>query len=146
MNYPAETDIRTTAQALQNHAKEKVVQVQEIVQERAAQAQEQAVKAAHQVEDYVRKNPLNALCLAAGLGLAAVVLVRALTPPPPPRNRAVQLLEDIQQRLYELAQPAYERGAGLLDEGAHAVSKTVDGLHLDRTYDKVSRGLRSLFH
>ena len=104
MNYPAETDIRTTAQALQNHAKEKVVQVQEIVQERAAQAQEQAVKAAHQVEDYVRKNPLNALCLAAGLGLAAVVLVRALTPPPPPRNRAVQLLEDIQQRLYELAQ------------------------------------------
>ena len=88
-------------------------------------------------EDYVRRHPGGALLVAAGLGVAAVLIARGLTPAPP-RNRALQLLEDIQHRL-----------AGLADDGAHAVSKGVDNLnalHLDRKLDRFSRRFKSLFH
>lgn len=100
-----------------------------------------------QFEDYVRRHPGGALLAAAGLGLAAMLVARALTPPP--RNRAVRLLEDIQHRLAGFAQPAYDRVASLAEDGAHAVSNGVDrlgALHLDRKFDKFSRGLKSLFH
>lgn len=88
-------------------------------------------------EEYVRQHPGGTLLVAAGLGLAAVLVARVLTPAPP-RNRAVQLLEDIQHRL-----------AGLAEDGAHAVSKGVDNLgalHLDRKFDGFSRGFKRLFH
>lgn len=89
-----------------------------------------------QFEDYVRQHPGTALLVAAGLGLAAVLVTRVLTPAPP-RNRAVQLLEDIQHRL-----------AGLAEDGAQALSKGVDGLgnlHLDHKVDRLSRRLKGLF-
>lgn len=99
-------------------------------------------------EDYVRQHPGSALLVAVGLGLAAVLVTRALTPAPP-RNRAVQMLEDIQQRLAELAHHGLDRVSGIAEDGARAVGKGVDSLgslHLDRKLDKFSRGLRSLFH
>lgn len=94
-------------------------------------------KTAVQLENCVRQNPGSTLLLAAGLGLAGLLIARALTPPPP-RNRALRLLEDIQHQL-----------AGLAADGAHAVGKGVDGLgemHLERSFDKLSRKFKQLFH
>ncbi len=88
-------------------------------------------------ENCVRKNPGSTLLLAAGLGLAAVLVARALTPAPP-RNRAMCLLEDIQQHLAALAQ-----------EGRSAVKHGADSLgemHLDRSIGKLSSRIKNLFH
>ncbi|MDI1311083.1 hypothetical protein [Prosthecobacter sp.] len=90
-----------------------------------------------QFENCVRKNPGGTLLFAAGIGLAAVLIARMLTPAPP-RNRAMCLLEDIQQHLADLAK-----------ESSKAVNKGADnlvGLHLDRTLDKVSRKFKTMFH
>ena len=95
------------------------------------------IKTTAQFENCVRQHPGSTLLFAAGLGIAAVLVARALTPAPP-RNRAMRLLEDIQQHLSTLA-----------ENGAHAVSHGVDNLgelHLDRTFDKLSRRFMKLFH
>ena len=89
------------------------------------------------LENCVRQHPGSTLLLVAGLGIAAVLVARALTPAPP-RNRALRLLEDIQEQLATLA-----------EEGAQAVGKGMDSLgdlQLDRTFDKISRRLKSTFH
>lgn len=90
-----------------------------------------------QAEQYLRQNPGGMLLAAAGLGIAAVLLARALTPAPP-RNRALRLLEDIQERLTSLG-----------EDGAHAVGRSMGSLgdiHLERSFDKLSRRFKSLFH
>lgn len=92
---------------------------------------------AAQLQNCARQHPGGTILLAAGLGIAAVLLARALTPPPP-RNRALHLLEDIQQQL-----------ASLAHQGSHAVGKGVDSLgelHLDRSFDKLGRRFKNLFH
>lgn len=94
-------------------------------------------KRAIQLDEYVRRHPVGALLTAAGFGLAVVLVARALIPARP-RSRAVRLLEDIQHRL-----------ASLADDGAHALNQGVDALdtlHLDRKFDKLSRGFKALFH
>ena len=94
-------------------------------------------KSASQLEKCVRQHPGGTILLAAGLGIAAVIIARVLTPPPP-RNRALHMLEDIQQQL-----------ASLAHDSSHAVSKSVDSLgelHLDRSLGKISRRFKSLFH
>ncbi|MDB6119913.1 MAG: hypothetical protein JWO08_3694 [Verrucomicrobiaceae bacterium] len=130
----------------QEKVQEKFGQAQEMVQEKLGQAQEKCSTVAHQVEDYVREKPLNALCMAAGLGLGLTLLVRALTPPPTPRSRAVALLEDIQERLAELTHPALERGAALLDDGAQAVGNRIGSMHVDRQLSRLGRSIKGLFH
>ncbi len=90
-----------------------------------------------QFENCVRKNPGGTLLLAVGLGLVAVLAVRVLTPAPP-RSRAMCLLEDIQQHLAALA----KQGRHAVDQGADSLG----GLHLDRTFGKLSRRFKSLFH
>lgn len=100
-----------------------------------------------QIEDYVRQHPGTALLVAAGLGLAGILVMRALTPAPP-RNRAVQLLEDIQHRLASLAQHGIDRASSLAADGANAASKGIDSLEtfqVGRHFDKISRGLKNLF-
>ncbi len=90
-----------------------------------------------QFERCVRKNPGGTLLLAAGVGIAAILIARALTPAPP-RNRAMCLLQDIQQRL-----------AALAKQSTNAVNKGADHLvelHLDRTFDKLSRRFKNVFH
>ena len=94
-------------------------------------------KPAAQAEKYIRQHPGGTLLVAAGLGIVAVLLSRALTPVPQ-RNRALRLLEDIQERL-----------ASLAEDGAHAVGKGMDSLgdlHLERSFDKLSRKFKGLFH
>ncbi len=94
-------------------------------------------KQAAQAEQYIRQHPGGTLFVAAGLGIAAVLIARALTPEPP-RNRALRLLEDIQERLTSLG-----------EDGAHAFDRGVSSLgdiHLDRSFDKLSRRFKRLFH
>ena len=89
------------------------------------------------LENSVREHPTSTLLLVAGLGIATVFLARALAPTTP-QSRAMSVLEDIQERLSDLA-----------DEGALAVNRGVQhvgDLHLDRTLNKLSRGLKNLFH
>lgn len=91
---------------------------------------------ATQIETCVRQHPGGTLLLAAGLGLAAVLIARALTPAPP-RNRALCLLEDIQQHLAHMA-----------EESAHAVDKGMNNLgavHPGRSFDKLSRRFKKMF-
>lgn len=89
------------------------------------------------IEKCVRQRPGATLLAAAGLGVLAMLAVRALTPPPP-RHRAAQLLEDIQQRLSEIA-----------ENGAQSVGRGVDHLgelRLDRKLGKLSHSIKNLFH
>ncbi|MFZ2281941.1 MAG: hypothetical protein WAW39_29360 [Prosthecobacter sp.] len=95
-------------------------------------------KSATRLENCAHQHPGSTILLAAGLGIAAVLIARALTPPPPPRSRAVHLLEDIQQRLSSLAQ-----------QGTQAVGRgvdSIDDLHLDRSFGKLSSKFKNLFH
>jgi hypothetical protein len=80
---------------------------------------EGAEKSCAKIETCARAHPTSTVLIAAGLGVLAFLVVRHLTPPPP-RNGALRLLEDIQHRLSNLA-----------DEGVSAVSD----LHLDRRLD-----------
>lgn len=89
------------------------------------------------MESCMRRHPGGALLFAAGLGIGVVLVVRALTPTPP-RNRALVLLEDIQQQLATLA-----------ENGAHAAGNGMDSLgalHLERSFAKLGRRFKKLFH
>jgi hypothetical protein len=95
-----------------------------------------------QVEGLIRRYPVMAALATVGFGCAVGVAARALlTPAPTPKNRALQLLEDIQNRLTEFAEPAYERATDLADEGRHAVKQ---GLH-SLTESRLGNRLRHLF-
>lgn len=95
-----------------------------------------------QVEGLIRRYPVMATLATVGFGCAVGVAARALlSPPPTPRNRALQLLEDIQGRLTEFAEPAYERATGLADEGRHAVK---EGLH-SLSESRLANRLKHLF-
>lgn len=97
----------------------------------------------NRLEACVREHPGRTLLAATGLGLAVVLIARAMAPPP--RSRATALLEDIQHSLSELAHLGYDRASELGNEGAQAVSKGVNSIgamHLDQ---KFTRGLKKLF-
>jgi hypothetical protein len=80
-----------------------------------------------QIESLIRRHPVVAALATVGFGCAIGIVARGfLTPPPTPKHRALQLLEDIQDRLAELAEPAYDRATHLTDDGISAVKR---GLH-----------------
>jgi hypothetical protein len=89
------------------------------------------------LERCVQQHPGVTLLAAAGLGIIATLVVRALSPAPP-RHRAAQLLEDIQERLSEIA----EGGAKSLGQGVDHISD----LHLERKLGRLSHGIKNLFH
>jgi hypothetical protein len=108
-----------------------------------------ASKPSNRFADQVTGHPAGALVLAAGLGFASVLVIRALMPAPPPPNRAKQALEDILHRLTKLAQPVYDGAVTLAEDGAHAVGKGINGLgalHLERRFDNLRRTFSGLFH
>jgi ElaB/YqjD/DUF883 family membrane-anchored ribosome-binding protein len=98
------------------------------------------------LDGVVRENPTRAILLAVGVGVVIALVVRALQPPP--KHRAARLLEDLREQLSDLAEPAYRRASGLASNGASLVQDGVDqfsNLHLDRTFNSVTRKLRNLF-
>ncbi|MGV3662860.1 MAG: hypothetical protein ACO1TE_21930 [Prosthecobacter sp.] len=95
-----------------------------------------------QVEDLIRRHPIAAALATVGFGCAVGVAARSLlTPPPSPRHRVMELLEDIQDRLTDFAEPAYERAHELAGEGRDAVKH---GLH-SMSESKLGSRLRHLF-
>ena len=99
------------------------------------------------VNGMVRENPTRSILLAVGAGFAMALLVRALQPRPV-ENRAGRLLEDLRDRLDDLAAPAHRRASALAGNGAALVQNGVDhfsNLHLDRTLNNVTGKLRKLF-
>jgi hypothetical protein len=106
-----------------------------------------STKSATSLADHISRHPAGALLLAAGLGFGAVLVAKALMPPP--RNRAMHSMEDILQRLKDLTPPVYDRVVALAEDGAHAVGHGMDSLgalRLDRKIDKAWRGFTGLFH
>lgn len=84
------------------------------------------------LEDRVRENPLQALLAAFGIGLVIAILIKSLQPAPKPRSQVKQLLEDIQERLHGLADPAIDRLHDLADESSEVLKKSaahVNGIH-----------------
>ena len=96
----------------------------------------ESVPSTEQVGRLVREHPVAVLLGAVGIGCAMGLLARELlSPPPPPRHRALQILEDIQSRLAELTEPARDDVTGLAEDGADAVRRgmhTLAGLRLGR--------------
>ena len=96
-----------------------------------------------QVDRRVRENPGRSLLIAAGVGLAIGIVIRALQTQPP-ATRAERLLADLQDRLDNLS----SRAGNLADSGASLVHDGVDrvrGLHLDRRLRSLSDRVRSMF-
>ena len=99
------------------------------------------------MDGMVRENPTRTILLAVGAGLALALIVRALQPRPV-ENRAARLLEDLRERLSDLAEPAQRRASALASNGAALAQNGVDqcsNLHLDRTLNNVTGKLRKLF-
>lgn len=99
------------------------------------------------LEATVRENPTYAIVIAVGAGLALALLVRALQPRPV-EHRAARLLEDLRERLNDLADPAYRRASGLARNSASHMRDGADQLshlRLDRTFGRLTNNLRNLF-
>jgi hypothetical protein len=81
----------------------------------------------NQAEGFIRRHPVASVLAIVGIGCAVgIVLKELLTPPPPPKNKALRLLEDIQARLKHVTQPAYAKASHFTEDGLDAVKR---GLH-----------------
>lgn len=128
------------AHSMADRAKEKATQAMGQAQDMAKHAKESALHAAEkgrelcnttttEVENFVRKHPVWAVAATVGIGYAVGLLARELlTPPPPPKNRAVRMLEDIQERLSDFLGPAYDRASHYAEDGMSAVKSGAQSL------------------
>lgn len=95
-----------------------------------------------QVENIIREHPLSTILTLVGVGCAVgIVLKELLTPPPPPKSKALRLLEDIQARLAQLTEPAYHKASHLAEDsmetlkrGLHSLGQTKAGAPLKRWF------------
>ena len=102
-----------------------------------------------ELKEYVRENPTRVVLAGIGLGLLLALLIR-------PRkairaeHRAVQLLEDIQHRVKEIAEPAYHRAVAAAEKNAAAfkerAAERIHDLDIPSSLCAVSRRLKQLFH
>ena len=125
---------------ISDKAAEAMTQAKGMAHQAASHAKETAIHAAEkagelcnttttEVENFVRRHPVWAVAATVGIGYALGLLARELlTPPPPPKNRALRALEDIQERLSEVLGPAYERASHYADDGLSAVKSGVHAL------------------
>jgi ElaB/YqjD/DUF883 family membrane-anchored ribosome-binding protein len=99
------------------------------------------------LDERVRENPARAIFTAIGVGFALALVVRALQQPKQPRSHVKQLLEDIQERLHDLADPALNRLNEFAGESSAALKKGashVEGIH--QNLRSLGCRLRNLFH
>jgi ElaB/YqjD/DUF883 family membrane-anchored ribosome-binding protein len=82
-----------------------------------------------QVENIIREHPVATILTLVGMGCAVgIVLKELLTPPPPPKSKALRLLEDIQSRLADLTEPAYAKASHLAEDGVDALKRSLHSL------------------
>jgi ElaB/YqjD/DUF883 family membrane-anchored ribosome-binding protein len=137
--------LESTSQAASdavNQAKQAATEAADKAKQTASHLAEKAEAACesttNQVENLVKKHPVWSVLATVGVGFAVGVLVRELlTPPPPPKNRALQVLEDIQARLSGVAKPAYERASHYAEEGVNAVRDGVSSLGNSRLVSRI---------
>lgn len=101
-----------------------------------------------EVDHVVRENPTRAVLVAVGAGIALGLIVRALQPRPV-ESRAARLLHEIQDRLHDLADPAYRKVSALAGDGADYLKEGVNrlhDLHLDRRARSLGQRVRDLFN
>ena len=134
------SEAMSQAQGMADRVKERATQAMDQAQGVAHQAKEKAVHAAEkcgelcnttttEVENFVRKHPVWAVAATVGIGYAVGLLARELlTPPPPPKNRAVRMLEDIQERLTDFLGPAYDRASHYAEDSLSAVKSGAQSL------------------
>ncbi len=90
-----------------------------------------------QVEEIIRKHPFVSVFASIGLGCAMGLAVRELFTPPPPKNRALALLEDIQSRLADYAEPVRDRVSSYADDGVEAVKKGIHSVSESKFADRI---------
>jgi hypothetical protein len=101
-----------------------------------------------ELKDYAQENPLHVVLAALGLGLLIALIVR-------PRKvvraelRALHLLEDIQHRVKEIAEPAYHRAVTAAEKSAAAfkekAAEQLDDLDIPASLCTLKRKIRHLF-
>ena len=72
------------------------------------------------VTQCMRRSPGTNLLVALGIGLAVGVVIHALRPAPKPRQRLTNMLEDLEDRLREIGEPAMSKVGSIAADGAHA--------------------------
>ena len=97
-----------------------------------------------EADQCVRRNPGSALLVAIGAGLVIALLVRALRPEPTPRSRLADLLEDLECRLRDSAEPAFRKANALASDGTKALHEGINRgeANLDRFIRDASRRVR----
>lgn len=148
-SYPAFPDFRNPSSSSMNPSPK------EVIAPVVEQASEQLENVQRQARQQIKEHPVGVILVALGAGLAAGLAIRMLTAPPPPpttRQRIQRTLEDIQDRLMELAQPAYKRagefastGADALRKGIGQVQDHVHDLHIERKLDGIMSRIKNMF-
>lgn len=83
----------------------------------------------HEAEDLIRRHPLAAVLTIVGIGCALGMAAREImTPEQTAKKRALQILEDIQDRLNELTEPLREQASTLAEEGITAAKRGANSL------------------
>jgi hypothetical protein len=77
----------------------------------------------HEVEECVRRHPGTSLLATILAGVALGLLVRALWPEPKPQNRALRLLDEIEDRLRDLAGPPLRKASHVAGDQIHSFGK-----------------------
>jgi len=106
---------------------------------------ENAPECCEELKNYVREHPGRVVLAAVGAGLLLAALLRK---PARPEHRAIQILEDIQDRLKDISKPMYRRAVSAADRGAALVKEGIehlDDLDLPSSCGSISRKLKNLF-
>lgn len=99
------------------------------------------------MEACVRRNPATSLLTAVGAGVVIALIVKALRPDPTPRERLMQMLEDLEDRVRDESAPAMRCARKFFSDSADVVN---EGLHdgearVEKMVRDASNRLRKLF-
>jgi len=95
------------------------------------------------IDASIRENPTRALLIAAGVGLAIAVTLRAMQPEPP-LGRGAAMLKDIQARLHKLS----DRASDLASSGSSMVQEGLEHVRSQRAshgLSEIGKWFRNFF-
>jgi len=100
-----------------------------------------------EMEECVRRNPGTSLLATILAGVALGLLVRALLPDRKPENRALRLLDEIEDRLRDLAEPSLRKVSDVANDRMHLLGKRLrqGEAGLEKTLRKVGKRVGGLF-